>query len=109
MDLLEEVVGIDDPEAIEHRSDILGLIFVHESGIRQPLREGVVEVVRADVHAFAAESQPEFGTERGGAIAPLVVGFADAFKDIADGFGVLVRIFAHMKISRMEGARCGCD
>ena len=67
-----------------------------------------MEVVRADVHAFAAEPQPEFGAECDGAIAPLVVGFADALKDVADGFGVLVRIFAHVKISRMEGARCGC-
>ncbi len=55
MNFLEEVVGVDDPEAIKHRSDVLGLVLVHESGIRQPLREGVVEVVRADVHAFAAE------------------------------------------------------
>lgn len=101
--LLEEVVRVSDPEAVEHCGHVLSLVLVHEAGVGEPGREGVVEVGRADVQILATVAQPELGPIFHRAVAAFLLTFVEMGEKFGEvvgklgGFGHLRRKVAGKK------------
>ncbi len=91
LDLLEEVVRVRHPEAVEGGGHRLDLIRLHEAGVAQPLRQGEMKIGRGDVHLLAAVPEPHRGPQLHRAVSFLTADLQDGAERFFAGFGGLGR------------------